>query len=252
MRPGSAGHEEENFTMRTQYEARPGAGAGVIPLQRSRLGLVLPASMHPRVLAALARRADEGGYDSLWIEHEPGDRTDTLSTLAYLAGRTNRIALGARLDLPAGCAHWHLLERLTSVARLADGRFILGVDHPVDLGDGSFAQLAPAQVAGVVRAPGSASGVVGATVVAACDVTYQPVEGARPAFAGAFDQLAEDVERYRRMGAYEVVLDLRQSASIGSADDYVWHIERLREAVEPGLAPRRAPGRAEDLFDSIT
>lgn len=238
--------------MRTGYQARPGAGAGVIPLQRSRLGLALPASMHPRVLAALARKAEESGYDSLWIEQEPGDRTDTLSTLAYLAGRTNRIALATRLDLPAGCAHWHLLERLTSVARLADGRLVLGVDHPVDLGDGSFAQLAPAQVTGVVRDPGSASGVVGATILAACEVTYQPVEGARPAFAGTFEQIADDVERYRRMGAYEVALDLRHSASIGSADDYVWHIERLREAVEPGMATRRVPGRAADLFDSIT
>ncbi len=238
--------------MRTRLEARPGAGAGIIPLQRSRLGIALPASMHPRALSALARKAEDMGYDSLWLEYEPGERTDALSTLAYLAGRTTGIALATRLDLPAGCAHWHLLERLTSVAKIADGRLVVGVEHPVDLGDGSFAQLAPTQVAGVVRDPESVSDVVGATIVAACNVTYQPVEGTRPAFLGTFEQLADDVARYRRMGAYEVTLDLRHSASISSVDDFGWHIERLREAVEPGLAFQRELAQADDSFDSIT
>lgn len=234
--------------MRTRLEARPGAGAGIIPLQRSRLGIALPASMHPRALSALARKAEDMGYDSLWLEYEPGERTDALSTLAYLAGRTTGIALATRLDLPAGCAHWHLLERLTSVAKIADGRLVVGVEHPVDLGDGSFAQLAPTQVAGVVRDPESVSDVVGATIVAACNVTYQPVEGTRPAFLGTFEQLADDVARYRRMGAYEVTLDLRHSASISSVDDFGWHIERLREAVEPGLAFQRELAQADDSF----
>lgn len=238
--------------MRTRLEARPGAGAGIIPLQQSRLGIALPASMHPRALSALARKAEDMGYDSLWLEYEPGERTDALSTLAYLAGRTTGIALATRLDLPAGCAHWHLLERLTSVAKIADGRLVVGVEHPVDLGDGSFAQLAPTQVAGVVRDPESVSDVVGATIVAACNVTYQPVEGTRPAFLGTFEQLADDVARYRRMGAYEVTLDLRHSASISSVDDFGWHIERLREAVEPGLAFQRELAQADDSFDSIT
>ncbi len=238
--------------MRTRLEARPGAGTGIIPLQRSRLGIALPASMHPRALSALARKAEDMGYDSIWLEAEPGERTDALSTLAYLAGRTTRIALATRLDLPAGCAHWHLLERLASVARIADGRLIIGVEHPVDLGDGSFAQMAPAQVAGVVRDPGPEGDVVGATILAACNVTYQPVEGARPPFVGTFEQIAEDVERYHRKGAYEVTVDLRHSASISSADDYGWHIQRLREAVEPGAAFQRALAQADDSFDYLT
>jgi hypothetical protein len=39
-----AGHQEEHFTMRIRLEARPGSGAGIIPLQRSRPGISLPAT----------------------------------------------------------------------------------------------------------------------------------------------------------------------------------------------------------------
>lgn len=237
--------------MRTRLEARPGGGGGVVPLKRSRLGIALPVAMHARQLAAMARRAEELGYDSVWIEHTGDESADVLSTIAYLAGQTTRIALGTRLNVPAGCAHWHLLERLDAVNALTDGRLVIGMEHPVDLGDGSFAMNAPAQVAGVVRDPATRKDVVGATIVAACDITYQPVEGERPSFLGTFAQVAEDIERYRRLGAYEVTLDLRGSASIASAEDYAWHIERLREAVEPGFAVQRYFA-AEDAFDSIT
>lgn len=237
--------------MRTRLEARPGAGTGVTPLQRSRLGIALPATMEPRQLAAMARQAEELGYDSVWLEYERGERADALSTIAYLGGRTNRIALASRLDLPAGCAHWHLLERLEAVASLTSGRLVIGMEHPVDLRDGSFARYAPAQVAGVVRDPATRNDLVGATILAACDITYQPVEGERPSFVGTFEQVAEDIDRYRRLGAYEVTVDLRGSASIASARDYGWHLERLREAVEPGFAVQR-PLAPDDLFDSIT
>lgn len=237
--------------MRTRLEARPGAGAGVTPLQRSRLGIALPATMEPRQLAAMARRAEELGYDAIWLEYERGERADALSTIAYLGGRTNRIALASRLDLPAGCAHWHLLERLEAVAALTGGRLVIGVQHPVDLGDGSFARYAPAQVAGVVRDPAGRSDLVGATILAACDITDQPVDGERPSFLGTFEQVAEDIGLYRRLGAYEVTVDLRASASIASVADYAWHLERLREAVEPGFGVQR-PLAPDDSFDFIT
>ena len=237
--------------MRTRLEARPGSGAGVTSLQRSRLGLVLPATMDPRELVARARQAESLGYDSIWIAWERGESADALSTIAYIAGLTGRIALGSRLDLPAGCAHWHLLERLEAVSALTGGRLVIGMEHPVDLGDGSFAAYAPAQVAGVVRDPAARGDLVGATIVAACEITYQPVEGARPAFTGTFEQVAGDINRYQRLGAYEVTADLRGSASITSPGDYAWHIERLREAVEPGFAVQRSFA-ADDAFDAIT
>lgn len=244
--------QEEFFIMKTRLEARPGSGAGITPLQRGRLGIALPATMEPRQLAAMARLAEELGYHSIWLEHERDERADALSTIAYLAGRTSRIALASRLDLPAGCAHWHLIERLDAVNSLTGGRLVVGMEHPVNLSDGSFASSAPAQVAGLVRVPTERTDLAGATILAACDITYQPVDGERPAFVGTFEQVAVDVDRYRRLGAYEVILDLRHSASVASPADYAWHLERLREAVEPGLAVQRSLAGTADAFDYIT
>jgi probable F420-dependent oxidoreductase len=117
------------------------------------IGLFLPISGRaagPEVLTEAAQQAERLGFDAVWSadrvvtpwhiettypyseDHEfivPPDRPflDSMSVLAYLAGRTERIALGISvLVLPyRHPIYWARVA--VSVERLAAGRFIMGV-----------------------------------------------------------------------------------------------------------------------------
>ena len=80
---------------------------------------------------AMAERAEEAGFDSLWtVEHHFTDYTmcpDPVQLLTYLAGRTQRIQLGTGvIVLP-----WHdpmrIAEQITMLDNLSGGRLLLGI-----------------------------------------------------------------------------------------------------------------------------
>ena len=110
-----------------------------------RLGFAVPVSgswATPANTAALARRAEELGYTSLWtfqrlLSPLDGDRPvlappyhqvhDPLATLAFLAGQTERARLGvAVVNLPY-YAPIVLAKQLTTIDHLSAGRLDVGV-----------------------------------------------------------------------------------------------------------------------------
>jgi alkanesulfonate monooxygenase SsuD/methylene tetrahydromethanopterin reductase-like flavin-dependent oxidoreductase (luciferase family) len=78
---------------------------------------------------AMARRADQAGYDALWV----GDsivakpRLDAVTTLAYLAGITSRVRLGTAVLLPALRHPVVLAHQLANVDQISQGRLVLGL-----------------------------------------------------------------------------------------------------------------------------
>jgi len=106
-----------------------------------KLGITLrnmgPASA-PGVLVACARAAEEAGLDDVWVtdhlaippddaEGSGGRYLDPLATLAFLAGRTERIGLGSAVLIlpyraPLPTAKW-----VATVQELSGGRLRLGV-----------------------------------------------------------------------------------------------------------------------------
>ncbi|WP_281690335.1 TIGR03619 family F420-dependent LLM class oxidoreductase [Pseudonocardia thermophila] len=106
-----------------------------------RFGLNLPnfgSAVSPDSLAGWATRAEDAGFDLLLISDHvaqtrdvrsrfPGDFYEPLSTLAWLAARTNRIRLGTTvLILPY--RHPLLTARMVAnIDQFCGGRFVLGV-----------------------------------------------------------------------------------------------------------------------------
>ncbi len=96
---------------------------------RVRCGLVLAGTERSAILD-LARRGEVAGFDSLWV----GDHIsfyipilESLTTLAFAAGATERIALGTAVYL-LPLRHPTLTAKVTSTLdRLSGGRLILGV-----------------------------------------------------------------------------------------------------------------------------
>ncbi|GGM45637.1 LLM class F420-dependent oxidoreductase [Dactylosporangium sucinum] len=90
-----------------------------------KLGLSLGHSTGLRDLAAVARRADAAGLDSLWVSEAYG--SDAVSVLAYLAAVTSRIGLGtAVLQMPARTPAATAMTALT-LDQLSEGRLLLGL-----------------------------------------------------------------------------------------------------------------------------
>ena len=107
-----------------------------------RIGYLLPtreAVMQGRPeaapLLALAQRAEGLGYDSVWVgdsllarpRHEP------LSLLAGVAGRTDKVALGTAVLLPALRNPVLLAHQAATLDQISQGRLILGVGIATDV-----------------------------------------------------------------------------------------------------------------------
>jgi alkanesulfonate monooxygenase SsuD/methylene tetrahydromethanopterin reductase-like flavin-dependent oxidoreductase (luciferase family) len=94
-------------------------------------GAVMESARRPPVEAcwAMARHADRAGYDAVWV----GDsvvakpRLDAVTTLAYLAGITERVRLGAAVLLPALRHPVVLAQQLANVDQISRGRLLLGL-----------------------------------------------------------------------------------------------------------------------------
>ena len=86
-------------------------------------------------LLALAEKAEDLGYDSVWI----GDsitarpRHDPITLLATVAGRTRRVALGTAVLLPALRNPVVLAHQIATLDQASEGRVILGVGIAADV-----------------------------------------------------------------------------------------------------------------------
>ena len=104
-------------------------------------GVLIPTreaimSRHPETgpLLAMAERAEDAGFDSVWIgdsitarpRHEP------LTLMAAIAARTRRVAVGTGVLLPALRNPVVLAHLIATVDRVAEGRVILGVGIAAD------------------------------------------------------------------------------------------------------------------------
>jgi probable F420-dependent oxidoreductase len=93
---------------------------------------------HPEILVPCAEAADAAGLESLWItdhlaippddaEGSGGRYTDPLTTLAYLAGRTQRIGLGVGVLILPYRRPLPMAKAVATVQDLSGGRLLLGV-----------------------------------------------------------------------------------------------------------------------------
>ena len=244
--------------MRLEQNSRPGIGPASKsekhPANSMRLGIALPRFgelADPQSISRVAVRAEQLGYDSLWIlERDADGIPDALTVFTYLAARTRTIGLGTWLSAGA-CDANELIARIGSANTMAAGRLSIAVTHPAGYYDGSLAYHVPARLV-EVSPEGRHVPVPGAAAVARLQVTYQPVEGQRAAFAGSFDQIADDIARYRALGTSELILDLAYSASVSTVSDFLVHIERLRTAADPGFSAPAERSLVDDPFESIT
>jgi alkanesulfonate monooxygenase SsuD/methylene tetrahydromethanopterin reductase-like flavin-dependent oxidoreductase (luciferase family) len=80
-------------------------------------------------LLALAERAEALGFDATWVGDSPLARArhDALLTLAAVAARTERIALGTAVLLPALRSPLLLAQAVATLDQLAQGRLLLGL-----------------------------------------------------------------------------------------------------------------------------
>lgn len=94
-------------------------------------GVVMESARRPPLAAcwAMAQHADRAGYDAVWV----GDsvvakpRLDAVTTLAYLAGITERVRLGTAVLLPALRHPVVLAQQLANVDQMSRGRLLLGL-----------------------------------------------------------------------------------------------------------------------------
>jgi alkanesulfonate monooxygenase SsuD/methylene tetrahydromethanopterin reductase-like flavin-dependent oxidoreductase (luciferase family) len=94
-------------------------------------GVVMQSARRPPVEECwtMARLADQAGYDALWV----GDsivakpRLEPLTTLAYLAGVTERVRLGTAVLLPALRHPVVLAGQIANVDQISRGRLVLGL-----------------------------------------------------------------------------------------------------------------------------
>ena len=104
------------------------------------LGLILPnfgRDASPERLRRFAEAAEKLGFDSVWTtEHivvgpegvDPYGRVyDSLVTLGWIAGRTERVGLGTSIVLVPLHNPFHLAKQVATLQELSAGRFTLGV-----------------------------------------------------------------------------------------------------------------------------
>ena len=83
---------------------------------------------------AFADGLEASGFDGIWLSDLPAGRAvDPLLALALVAGRTERLRLGANV-VPLGRNPFLLAKELAQLDRLSDGRlllsFVTGIDQP--------------------------------------------------------------------------------------------------------------------------
>jgi alkanesulfonate monooxygenase SsuD/methylene tetrahydromethanopterin reductase-like flavin-dependent oxidoreductase (luciferase family) len=113
-------------------------------------GLLLPsreallwANSDLALVIETARRAEQAGYDSVWV----GDsllarpRGDPLTLLAGMAGATTRVTLGTAVLLPLLRHPLSLAHVLATLDRIAEGRAIVGIGPGAEL-PGTHTELA--------------------------------------------------------------------------------------------------------------
>lgn len=119
-------------------------------MQSLETGLLLPsreallwADGDLALVIEAARRAEEAGYDSVWV----GDsllarpRGEPLTLLAGVAGATTRVKLGTAVLLPLLRHPLSLAHVLATLDRIAEGRVIVGFGPGAEL-PGTHAELA--------------------------------------------------------------------------------------------------------------
>jgi probable F420-dependent oxidoreductase len=287
----------------------------------------------PDNVSRVARRAEELGYDSLWVfdrllypvkpqtPYPAGDGSlpdlyrrvlDPVETLTFVAGQTNRIALGTSvLNLP-----WYnpilLARRLTTLDVLSRGRLRVGVGigwsvdeyeaagvpwksrgsradeavdalkamwttNPVEVQGAAFkvaksqVDLKPVQkphppiymaaytpgamkraareangwfpvgiplsavgpmfdsIKGMVREAGRNPDSFELIIRGNLEFTSSPVAKDRANFTGTLEQIAEDIQTSRKLGAAEVLLDVQGSPDVHSDSDVVKKMEELKK-----------------------
>src|ERR671924_1050573 len=94
-------------------------------------GVVMESARRPPVddCWTMARFADRHGYDAVWV----GDsvvakpRLEPLTTLAYIAGITERVRLGTAVLLPALRHPVVLAHQIANLDQISHGRVVLGL-----------------------------------------------------------------------------------------------------------------------------
>lgn len=105
-----------------------------------RVGVTLPAASsltRPEAIAELAASAEELGYASAWVSDHvlvprsrhfpPQHQLDALATLAYLAARTERIAIGPSVLVLPYRDPIPTAKALSTIDWLSGGRLVVGV-----------------------------------------------------------------------------------------------------------------------------
>jgi len=121
-----------------------------VATQTPKTGLLLPsrevvlfANSDLTIVIAAARRAEQAGYDSVWV----GDsllarpRGEPLTLLAAVAGATTRVTLGTAVLLPLLRHPISLAHALATLDRIAEGRLVVGMGPGAEL-PGTHAELA--------------------------------------------------------------------------------------------------------------
>jgi alkanesulfonate monooxygenase SsuD/methylene tetrahydromethanopterin reductase-like flavin-dependent oxidoreductase (luciferase family) len=117
--------------------------------QSAETGLLLPsrevllwAASDLSFAVGAARRAEQAGYDSVWV----GDsllarpRGEPITLLAAIAGATTRVTLGTAVLLPLLRHPLSLAHSIATLDRLAEGRVIIGLGPGAEL-PGTHAEL---------------------------------------------------------------------------------------------------------------
>jgi probable F420-dependent oxidoreductase len=81
----------------------------------------------PTALAAFAQCTETLGFDTIWLSDVPmGPLGDPLVSLAYIAGATSRVKLGANV-VPLGRNPMLLARELAQIDQLSNGRLLLSM-----------------------------------------------------------------------------------------------------------------------------
>ncbi|MDQ4069942.1 MAG: LLM class flavin-dependent oxidoreductase [Actinomycetota bacterium] len=219
----------------------------------------------PAAVTAAARAAEQLGYSSVWVCDSV---LDPAGVLAATASITSRVRLGAYVSLPSVSDPETLARALATVDVLSEGRLCVvltgqdgradrvldalgSLDVPVLLDGTSPSSLdlvarradgwgptglpvpaiAPlwAKVRDLAAAWGRDPDELQLVVRAGIVLHDRAVEGTRPSWHGDAEQVADDVERTRGMGADEVVFRLTGDLGLDEAlDGYA----RIAEAAE--------------------